>query len=147
MKGLLNLENAIKINRSITTITVNEAGDKITLDLDDQEFISRMVESVEQFGREANELKATHEKNNDLKAVAAASIDLCRRWKTALDELLGNGTCEKVFGNVTPGVVAFADFFDQLGDILRKEQFNRVITQNEKVKKYTEKYAKRHKEG
>lgn len=140
----LNMENAIKINRAITTVTVNEAGDTITIDLDDQEFISRLVETMGKFETEAKELQAAHGENTDLKAVASASIDLCRHWKTALDELLGEGTCEKVFGNITPSVAAFADFFDQFGDILRREQGNVLTFQSEKVKKYIEKYAKYH---
>lgn len=141
------MENNIRISRSLTKITVNENGDTIELDLNDQEFVSRLVQTVTHFEEEAQELKKAHSNSDDLEMVANASIELCRRWKTDLDELLGDGTCEKVFGPITPGVAAFADFFDQLGDILNREQRERTKIQNEKVKKYTEKYAKHHKGG
>lgn len=141
------MENQIKISSSVTKIKVNESGDTIELNLNDQEFVARLVETTKQFEADARELNKKHSANDDLEAVAKASIDLCRNWKSALDNLLGEGTCEKVFGPITPGVDAFAEFFSQLGDILAREQTSFAKTRGEKIAKYTAKYQKYHKGG
>ena len=72
-------------------------------------------------------------------AVSAFSAQLCRELKTEVDAAFRDHVCEKVFGNITPSLELFAEFFRQLHPFIKEA----AVERNKRIRKYTEKYQKR----
>ena len=81
----------IRVSRGIV-IEVNDAGETITLNVEDTMFLDHVTLMIERTkGRRAR-----------------------------IDDIFGADTCRKVFGDTVPGPYMIADFFDQLMPIAEK---------------------------
>lgn len=143
--------NMISVKRHVKTICVNKSGQTISIDMEDQEFVSGIVGVVRRFEDKQKEYR---QKIQELKtmpheteaeqiaqahAVSAFSAQLCRELKTEVDAAFRDHVCDKVFGNITPSLELFAEFFRQLQPFIKEAAEER----NKRVLKYTEKYRKR----
>jgi len=141
--------NRINVASEAVQITVNDAGDTITLNVQDQRFMHTVTALVSEFTENAQTYKAKceeiaampHDTNEEkfaqLTAVAAVSNEICSMLKEKVDNVFGTDTCKKVFGDIVPSIDAFADFFNQLSVIIGE----RCSFRMEKLRQYTEKYS------
>lgn len=121
--------NRIRINNGIKRIEVNDNGDYITLSLDDSAFFDRFLSLYNNLLKMANE---ADEKKNGMKQKYGENSDnieftneafslyygFSRDMMGELDNLFGAGTCQKVFGDITPTFELYIDFFEQLKPLI-----------------------------
>lgn len=144
----MTTELAINVIKNTKKIKVNEAGEYLVLNFDDQEFIPRLmalindVENMAQNGiaqeAELNAMSETNEKEFYSKITAKANYDLkvCRELKEKIDATFQDEVCRKVFGNIVPSVALYAEFFAQLKTVI----IGFAEESKNKIRKHTEKY-------
>ena len=136
----------ITLQSGVKRIQVNENGDCITFDTRDQGFLAEMVALTKYFEakrpeyREIEAMPSSTQEEQIARAAAACDFNMkvCEHLKQQVDNIFHDEVCRKVFGNITPTVDAFAEFFLQLAPIVRTAQAER----QEKVRKYTDKYRR-----
>jgi len=150
------MSNEMKLNVSsnVKRIQVNDAGEYITLNLDDQSLIPRLLELMKDFEAaskehtsRAAEIDAMAEDADDdrmakVAAEAEFNLEICTTLKQKVDDAFGDEVCRKVFGDIVPGVSAFAEFFDQLGSLMKQFGAERTAEAQKRIAKYTDKYKK-----
>lgn len=119
----------IRVNTSIKKIEVNDNGDYITLNFSDQNFPQRFFAMMDLLQAKADEAKKRAEEIES--AYPADSLERIRAGLSLekevygvmvkeIDNLFGPDTCRKVFGDITPGIEMFEDFFNQLTPYFRE---------------------------
>lgn len=127
----------INVTRGLT-VEVNDAGETITIDVEDQLFIDRfyrLMDDLEQAARDVD--SDTTRKLGDRERLNLM-IERTKSIMTHMDELFGAGCCRKVFGDTVPSPYRLADFFDQIRPITEKFMSDR---QKEIARKYTNRRA------
>lgn len=131
-------------------IKVNEAGEYITLNFDDQSFLPRilnLMREVEQMAEEGSIKEAEiaampveTEKDQYAQIIEKSNYDLqvCRKLCAKIDAAFGDAVCRKVFGNIVPSVALIGQFFSELKNVIEKLAKERE--ENSPMRKYTEKY-------
>ena len=118
-------------NKNIYTIEVNDNGDVIEFDLGDIELPFKLQRAYDGIRKTQAELKAKLviiEKQQDSKSkkhlMSKNEEAVLKAWKTAfadmrksMDEFLGEGGCQKIFGNSN-----YLEMYDDLMDELSKPQ-------------------------
>ena len=100
-----------------------------------------LIEAAEQGGFDVLSMPVERTQEEQIARAAAAcdfNMKVCEHLKQQVDNIFHDEVCRKVFGNITPTVDAFAEFFLQLAPIVRTAQAER----QEKVRKYTDKYRR-----
>lgn len=118
----------IRVNSGIKKIEVNDNGDYITLSLSDNAFLERFFSLYENIQKMAEESAAAGKEINDkgmtdnssLREVFRLYDEAGEKMRSELDGLFGEGTCKKVFGDITPGLELYLDFFEQLTPYLQE---------------------------
>lgn len=134
------MTDSIRVQRAGEKIEVNDAGEYITLDLYDVGFMGRTLGLIKQFEDSAKSLSAqaeaaSRESVDEIRELARKSDEECGALAAKIDEVFGADACRKIFGERTPGLYELADFFGQIGALIKKYG-------DERVEKYKEKYAK-----
>lgn len=134
------MSDSIRVQRAGKKVEVNDAGEYITLDLYDVGFLGRTLGLIKQFEDGAKSLSAQAEAANresvdEIRDLARKSDEECGKLAAKIDEVFGADSCRKIFGERTPGIYELADFFGQIGELIKKYG-------NERAEKYKEKYAK-----
>lgn len=147
-------ELTISVSKNVKRIKVNEDGEFITLNLDDQAVIPRLIGLMKEFEAAADEYtkksaeiadlpeETVEEHNSKIAASAAFNLEVCTELKQKVDAAFQDDVCRKVFGDITPSVTAFAEFFAQLGDLLKKFSKESEGERQKRIDKYTAKYHK-----
>lgn len=115
----------IRINSGAKRIEVNDNGDYITLNLSDNNFLDRffslyknLQEMADKATEEEKEIKKKHAGGGDSVAFAEDAFSLYKGFSSGLmaevDNLFGEGTCTKVFGDIKPTFDLYIEFFEQL---------------------------------
>ncbi len=135
----------VDTNQDVKKIEVNDQGECITLNLGDFSFLSRLLSLIQEFGASAEkisskvtELSGTHPEQ--LAELADLNLSACNSIKQRVDDVLGPDTCKKVFGDCTPGIPDFTDFFSQLMEIVKRFTREQAEKRQEAIHKYTAKY-------
>lgn len=121
----------IRVNTGVKRIEVNDNGDYITLSLNDNDFLSRFFALYENVQRMADEssakeaaIKEKYERSGDKAGLMKESFALYSGFgqdmMSEIDGLFGDGTCKKVFGDITPTFDLYLDFFEQLTPYLNE---------------------------
>lgn len=134
------MTDSIRVSRTGTRVEVNDAGESIILDLYNPGFLSSILDLLKEFEISAKGLstcikEARSESLDDISSIARQTTEGCEKLAAKIDEIIGADTCRKVFGPGTPGICELADFFGQIGEIIKKHGDGRAA-------KYREKYAK-----
>ena len=136
------MNNTISVSRAITKVILNENGDFIELNMDDQALPVKLADLAKVFEYAARDFEAKCEEVGDGTggAIAAArlNLEICENLQKEIDAVLGEGVCRKVFGSITPGISAYVEFFSQLQGIMDAAGEER----RKRIEKYTAKYAK-----
>lgn len=150
----MNSELSLSVSKNIKRIQVNEAGEYITMNLNDQEFVPRLIRLMKEFEAAADECnekssiidvmpeETQQERMKKIEAAADFKLQICREMKGKVDDAFQDEVCRKVFGHVTPSVAAFAEFFDQIGALLKRFGDEKAEERRRKIAKYTDKYTK-----
>lgn len=127
----------IRIQRNIKFIEVNDEGEFITLDFDDLELPYRfygMVKKLEKdrvrFAKELDEKL----KGKPARACSEELVEAERKlniyFRDAVDEVFGEGTCRKVYGDILPSLEMHMQFFDLLRPYFEEEAKRRQARMN-----------------
>lgn len=121
--------DSIRINSGTKKIEVNDEGDYILLPLGDDGFTRDFYKLLNGFQKRAEAVKLD---NEDITGSMDQIAKLNGEMAEKVDVLFGAGTCKKVFGDITPGVDLFMDFFYQLLPFFEENAKKRA----EKMNKY-----------
>lgn len=128
------MENqSIRVSRGIT-VEVNDEGETITIDVEDQMFINRFYDLMNDLEQAANDVDSDATRSLGDRERLKVMIDRTKSIMAHMDELFGAGCCRKVFGDTVPSPYRLADFFDQIRPIVEEYMSNR---QKEIARKYT----------
>lgn len=132
----------IRVNTGAKIIEVNDKGDTITLNLNDEGFNQKYLDMLNAFDRKFAEVNPiieeidkkeetfdAHGLSNKMKEGVKVITDFHREIRDCVDDVFGADTCLKVFGNILPSSEMFSDFFSQLKpffDEHRKERMKKL---------------------
>lgn len=122
--------SSIRVDSGTKRIEVNDDGDVILLHLGDDGFIRDFYKLVETFQQRAESVKVDE---SDILGSMDRVTSLSAATKEDVERLFGEGTCKKVFGDITPSIDIFLDFVYQLLPFFEEYSKNRVS----KMKKYS----------
>lgn len=142
------MSNSIRVNHEAQKIEVNDAGEYITLEPKNTTFMNNLIVLMKEFEAASSDLsarlsQAENESVGEVSSVIAQAAEVCVNLTARTDEVFGADTCRKVFGSQAPGIYEFADFFGQIGDIIRKYGEEEASRAAEIVEKYKKKYTER----
>lgn len=134
------MADSIRVRRPGKKVEVSDSGEYITLDLYDIGFMGCVLELIKEFEDGAKSLSAqaeaaSRESVDEIRELARKSDEECRKLAAKIDEVFGDGASRKIFGEKVPGIYELADFFGQIGELIKKYG-------DERVEKYKEKYSK-----
>lgn len=118
------MSNGIRVDRGVSRIEVNDAGECIELNLGDQTFATRFFElfdrvdvKIKEFQPRAAEMDRAYKDAPKLereRAMCEFNVEIHAILKNEVDSFFGEGTCKKVFGDIVPHYSMYLDFFEQL---------------------------------
>lgn len=104
---------SLRISRGIE-IEVNDDGEKITIPVEDMNFIDnfhKLIDKFEHISTELGEKEGRLSTKEELELVISKTEDIMNEINTLFND---NRCCLKVFGDITPSPWLLADFFDKL---------------------------------
>jgi len=117
------MADKIRVNSGTKCIEVNDQGECILLPLGDNSFVCGFYKLVDGFRQQMEAVKLSEE---DILGGMEQVNSLSAAFKGEVDALFGEDTCRKVFGDITPGIDMFMDFFDQLLPFFEEHSKSRV---------------------
>lgn len=125
--------DSLRVNSGIKMVEVNDAGEYISIPINDAAFYERFGDLIKNFEckqaeikRKARDLSEKHKDKPDNDADAIIDgiqlyAELCRHTCEEIDKLFGEGCCRKVFAGIeTPGIELICDFFEQITPLLNQ---------------------------
>lgn len=125
--------NSIRVNSGIV-IEVNDKGDTITLNAEDQNFIDRFMELNEKLESSVKKMRNPELQGKSDREQLHVLMDNTKEIMDEIDELFGENACKKIFGDIIPNPYLIADLFEQLTPIAKQYM-------GERKKKIAEKYS------
>lgn len=122
----------LRVTSHAKRIEVNDGGEYITLNLDDQAFAPALMAIIDGFNAKipeyenrARELdgapaETEQEKMDKLRRVMAFNLAIHQELKEQVDGVFHDEACRKVFGDIVPPVEAYAEFFTQLTPFIQQ---------------------------
>ena len=138
------MDKVIYKKEGIKRIQVNEQGDYIEFDLLDIELPLKVEKTRKEllkqnsiFRNRCKAIEKQYKDNRDLMMINTykAELDFCKKCREVLDGLLGEGACQKIFGN-TNRYGMFEDYFDQLSEILGNLEIDIEAIKEKLINKY-----------
>ncbi|MCM1167964.1 MAG: hypothetical protein NC299_17295 [Lachnospiraceae bacterium] len=118
----------IRLQRNIKRIEVNDSGECITLDFDDLNLPYRyygMLKKLEKdrakFAAEFAEKLKGKPDGDCTEELVNAERELNIYFRDAVDEVFGEGTCRKAYGDILPSLEMHMRFFDALRPYFEEE--------------------------
>lgn len=124
--------NEIRVNSGIV-VKVNDNGDTITINAEDQCFIEKFYGLYDRLNNLAAEMQSSEVQKKGEREQLQYMIEKTREIMQDIDALFGENACKKVFGDIVPNPSLLVDFFEQLNPIAKQYV-------NERQKKLNEKY-------
>lgn len=132
----------IRITRNIKRIEVNDNGEFISLDFDDLNLpyryygmLKRLEKDRVKFAQELQEKLRDKTGMDSAEELVNAERDLNIYFRDAIDEVFGEGTCRKVYGDILPSIDMHLQFFDAIRPYFEEEAQRR----RQKMNKYSAK--------
>lgn len=104
----------IRIQRNIKRIEVNDEGECITLDFNDQSLPYRFLRMLKEIHAKQREFEEKLDGEDSVYSAVEFEHEINLYFKAKIDELFGEGTCRKVYGDILPSIEMHADFLTQL---------------------------------
>ena len=132
----------IRISRNIKRIEVNDNGEFITLDFDDLNLpyrfyamLKRLEKDRIKFAQQLQERFKDKSGSDSTEELVEAEHDLNIYFRDAVDEVFGEGTCRKVYGDILPSIDMHLQFFDAIRPYFEEEAKRR----RQKMSRYSAK--------
>lgn len=113
--------DSIRVSSNIKKIEVNDNGDYITLNFNDRSFPSKFYSLMDQFESKKievesklTEISSITDETEKTKEMLHLDMEIHKWLSKEVDNIFGEDTCKKVFGNVIPNIFLYVDFFDQI---------------------------------
>lgn len=139
-----NTIEKIRVSSGIK-VEVNDDGETITIPVEDVNFMDRFYNMIDCIKASAGKLTSTN--TDDTREQLKIIIGECNNISQEMDNLFGQGSCRKIFGDVTPTPYAVIDFYNQIGPIIERyaSERQRKIMQKYNVNDHQRKRKKYHK--
>ncbi len=111
--------NKISVKSGIV-VEVNEAGETITVNVEDQQFIDRFYQLIEMLDGVKAKVKEASAQNKSDREKLQLVIGQTKEIMAEMDVLFGEGCCRKVFGDIVPNPYLLVDFFEQMTPVLKQ---------------------------
>lgn len=121
-----------------TVIEVNDEGETIVMQTDDQQFVEKFYGLTERIDTIQKKLNTDDAKGMSEHEQLKVLIGETKGLMEEIDGLFGSGSCRKVFGDIIPNPYLIADFFEQLKPIVKRHV-------DARQKKLAEKYNNKRK--
>lgn len=121
----------IRVTRGIT-VEVNDAGETITIDADDQMFIDRFYKLIDDLEQVAEEVDSDAARKLGDRERLNLMINRTKTIMAQMDALFGAGCCRKVFGDAIPSPYGLADMNSPLVSYTQISP-NRTSPRNHKI--------------
>lgn len=132
----------IRISRNIKRIEVNDNGEFITLDFDDLNLpyrfyamLKRLEKDRIKFAQQLQERLKDKSGADSTEELVEAEHGLNIYFRDAVDEVFGEGTCRKVYGDILPSIDMHLQFFDSIRPYFEEEAKRR----QQKMSRYSAK--------
>lgn len=122
----------IRIQRNVKRIEVNDEGEYITLDFNDQSLPYRFVQTMKDIYAKHQEFEKNISGGDNLYSVIEIEYEINLYFKEKIDMLLGENTCRKIYGDILPSIEMHMELLNQLAPYF--EEY--AETRREKMKKY-----------
>lgn len=132
----------IRINTGEKRIEVNDSGEYITLNFNDQSLLPRFVRLKERFealgDRAEDDMKRITQEypegsDSRMKAESEYNEKVHREIMSEVNAVLGDSACQKIFGDIVPSFEMYGDLFEQLMPYFQKYAKERA----DKMSKYS----------
>lgn len=123
----------LRVKSNKISICVNDNGDTITFNPDDQSTIDKFKRLTD-----LREKKPFKDSDND-EVIYEKVVQYCEKLSRAIDDIFGDGAVQKIFGSHRPTIDLIADFICQLEPFISKTMENKVKS----IEELHEKYQKR----
>lgn len=127
--------DSLRIDNGMKKVEVNDAGEYIEFSVVNSEFYRAFFELLQWFDGQENrkEIKEMEEQvdkvisddGSKINYDAANSVldireKISKEACENIDNIFGEGSCEKIFGNIVPDMYMIADFFEQITPLIEK---------------------------
>lgn len=126
---------AIRANAGTASIEVNDSGEAISFYLADNEFIKNFFDFIDWFQGSGKEI---HTSGKEPLVIFEDQKKLSDTALEKLENMFGDGTCKKIFGEISPTYICVVDVIAQLA-----EEIERLV--GEYNKDFTGKYSRNRK--
>lgn len=127
----------IRLQRNIKRIEVNDNGDVLELNFDDLNLpykfygmVKKFEEDRQKFTEELAEKFKDGLDDKNMEALIEAERKLNVYMRDAIDEVFGEGTCRKVYGDILPSWEMHMQLFDELHPYFDEEAKRRQQRMN-----------------
>lgn len=106
----------LRIDTGVRKIEVNDNGEYIMLQVADQSIpakVKKFAKAVEVKAAKLSELTES-ENETDIEAAAELAYELDVFAKASIDDIFGDGTCKKVFGDIVPPFEMYIEFIEAI---------------------------------
>lgn len=122
----------IRIQRNVKHIEVNDNGEFITLDFNDQSLPYRFVQTMKDIYAKQQEFEKKLADGGNMYTVIELEHEINLYFKEKIDLLFGEDTCRKVYGDILPSIEMHIDLLNQLTPYF--EEYTKM--RREKMNKY-----------
>lgn len=122
---------SLRIDNGVRIIEVNDNGDTIALRLGDSEFQKKGVEAYQTLQNSISQLEDTAEEENEQILENFRNV-----VEKSIDDWIGEGTCKKVFGDISPSLDLLAYFFDEIIPIINEYNTKQANRNKQITNKY-----------
>ncbi len=122
----------IRIQRNVKHIEVNDNGEFITLDFNDQSLPYRFVQTMKDIYAKQQEFEKKLADGDNMYTVIELEHEINLYFKEKIDLLFGEDTCRKVYGDILPSIEMHIDLLNQLTPYF--EEYTKM--RREKMNKY-----------
>lgn len=125
----------LRIDTGVRKIEVNDNGDYIMLQVADQSIPAKLKKFVKAATDKLNKLSELSESENEADTEAAEELayELDVFAKASIDDIFGDGTCKKVFGDIVPPIEMYIEFIEAITPYFQEYALNRA----KKLSKYS----------
>lgn len=125
----------LRIDTGVRKIEVNDNGDYIMLQVADQSIPAKLKKFVKTATDKLNKLSELTESENETDTEEAVDLayELDVFAKASIDDIFGDGTCKKVFGDIVPPIEMYIEFIEAITPYFQEYALNRA----KKLSKYS----------
>lgn len=111
--------NKIRVNSGIV-VEVNDAGETITVNVEDQQLVARFYQMIEKLDAIKANVEAAGLQGANEGEKIQFMIEQSKEIMAEIDLVFGAECCRKVFGDIVPNPYLIADFFDQMTPVIKQ---------------------------